>query len=155
VSQGEVRLYFLREQREQPLRGKPVSVVDYAEFLIPDDANADAEWARLRARIDRCDDLYALAQGLPSERLTRATMAASALPRDTAAVLTLMDPGETNLQIRRGGWRVMTMLCARQASDDLVPTREQVRLQLLNMRLEARAELFLEELRSEAMIVEY
>jgi peptidyl-prolyl cis-trans isomerase SurA len=155
VSETEVRLYFLRETREEPLRGTPAPVVDYAEFLIPDDGNADAEWARVRGRVDRCDDLYAVAQGLPADRLTRAKRVSTDLPRDTAAVLTLMDPGETNLQIRRGGWRVMMMLCSRQAAEDQTPTREQVRIQLLNQRLQAQAELFLEELRTEAVIVEY
>lgn len=155
VSETEVRLYLLRETREQPLAGTPAMIVDYAEFLLPDDGTAEAEWTRIRANVDRCDDLYALAQGLPAERLKRDKQPVTALPRDTAAVVALMEPGETNLQIRRGGWRVMTMLCSRLASDDLSPTREQVRAQLLNQRLQAMAELFLEELRSEATIVEY
>lgn len=155
IGETDVRLYLLRESREEPLRASPAPLVDYAEFLIPDDANASAEWARVRARVDRCDDLYAVAQGLPAERLKREKLPATELPRETAAVLALMDPGETDMQIRRGGWRVMTMLCSRQASEDLMPTREQVRIQLLNQRLEAQAELFMEELRSEAIIVEY
>jgi peptidyl-prolyl cis-trans isomerase SurA len=46
------------------------------------------------------------------------------------------------------------MLCSRGPAPDLEPEREVVREQLLNQRLSALADIYLEELRSEAIITE-
>jgi peptidyl-prolyl cis-trans isomerase SurA len=68
--------------------------------------------------------------------------------------LAVLDAGEASSTLRRGGWRVFLMLCSRGASPELLPSRDQVQEQLLNQRLGAKADIYLEELRSEAVIVE-
>ncbi len=154
VLDDKVVIYLMREQRQDKITGKSATVVDYAEFLIPNDGNATAEAAKIRAKVDTCDDLYALAKGLPVERLTRKTLPQTQLPGDVSGALTLLDAGESSATVTRGGWRVFLMLCSRGAAPEDMPSRDEVRLQLSNQRLAAQAEIYLEELRSEAIIVD-
>ena len=151
VIDGTVRIYQLQGGSETPgarARGKKV---DYAEFLLPGDMTGSAEAARIRARVDRCDDLNAVAKGLRADRLTRRTVAEGALPRDVAERVSLLDPGEST-DFQRGTARVFLMLCARVPDLDPGPQREVVRAQLLNQRLAAAAETYLQKLRSDALI---
>jgi peptidyl-prolyl cis-trans isomerase SurA len=66
----------------------------------------------------------------------------------------MLDAGESSTAVTRGGWRVFLMLCSRGAAPEDMPSREEVRLQLTNQRLAAQAEIYLEELRSEAIIID-
>jgi peptidyl-prolyl cis-trans isomerase SurA len=108
----------------------------------------------LRARVDTCDDLYTVAKGLPEDRLQRDSLPLSAVPSDISAALTLLDVGESTTALQRSGYQVFLMLCNRSYDKALVPLREDVRAQLLNQRLAALAEVYMEELRSEAIIRE-
>jgi peptidyl-prolyl cis-trans isomerase SurA len=81
-------------------------------------------------------------------------MAPGQVPGDVAAALTLLDAGETSTALTRGGWRVFLMLCSRGAAPEDMPSRDEIRLQLTNQQLAAKAEIFLEELRSEAIIID-
>lgn len=151
---GKLVLYWLRERGEAPL-GKDAGVwLDHAEFLLPEGPGVEAEAAAIRARVDDCDDLYTVAKGLPAERLTRETQPQAAVPSDLAAVLATLDAGETAARLSRNGWRVFQMLCSRGPAPDLVPDRDTIREQLLNQRLSALADIYLEELRSEAIITD-
>ena len=91
--------------------------IDYAAFYIPGgrSAQALAEAAAVDARVDECDDLYGVAQGLPPERLERGTRPLDAIPADVAAQLALLDPGEVSVALTRAGGRtlVFLMLCER------------------------------------------
>ena len=154
VFADKVVIYLLREQRQDALTGTGAKVVSYAEFLIPNDGNAAAEAAKIRASVDTCDDLYTTAKGLPADRLTRQTLPQTQVPGDVAQALTLLDAGESSTALTRGGWRVFLMLCSRGAAAEDMPSRDEIRLQLTNQRLASRAEIYLEELRSEAIIVD-
>ncbi len=154
VLDGEVVIYRMIELGEDKVSGDVGTVVDYAQFLFPAGEGSEAEAARIRARVDTCDDLYDVAKGLPADRLLRDTRAQREIPGDIAAALTLLDTGESSTSLTRGGWRVFLMLCSRTAPKEYLPTREDVRLQLLNQRLSAQADIYLEELRSEAIIRE-
>jgi peptidyl-prolyl cis-trans isomerase SurA len=152
--EDRVVIYWLVERGEDPL-GKDEGIwVDYAQFLVPEGANAEAELAAARAGADTCDDLYAVAKGLPENRMIRESQPQSAVGGDIGAVLATLDAGETSTRISRNGWRVLVMLCSRGPAPDLEPDREVVREQLLNQRLSAMADIYLEELRSEAIITE-
>lgn len=154
VTEDKVILYWLDEIGEDKLGTSAGIFVDYAQFLVPNDANAEATLAATRAKVDTCNDLYAVAKGLPAERLLRDKVPQGAVPGDVAAALTTLDVGETSTALTRGGWRVFLMLCSRGASEDLMPDRDSARAQLLNQRLAGKADLFMEEMRSEAIIVE-
>ena len=147
-------IYWLAERGEEPL-GKDAGVfVDYAQFLIPAGPNAEAELSALRARVDTCDDLYGVAKGLPADRLLRETQSQTAVGGDIGAVLATLDTGESSTRISRAGWRVFLMLCSRGPAKAVVPDRASISEQLLNQRLGSLAEIHLEKLRSEAIIIE-
>jgi peptidyl-prolyl cis-trans isomerase SurA len=147
---GAVVLFLLRDVAEDTA-AEPLSVsVEWVELLVPDDA---AEIARIRAAADDCDMLQAEADGqLDRVTLTKAGM--GEVPGDVALELAKLDPNETSVALTRGGARRMLMLCGREAVLDPAPTRDQVREQVINQKLEGLAEGYLEELRAAAIIRE-
>lgn len=148
---GAVVLFLLRDVAEDKT-AEPISVsVEWVEFLVPDDA---AEIARLRARADDCDMLQGEAKGLPEDRMTLTKAGTEAVPNDVALELAKLDPGETSVALTRGGYRRMLMLCSREPVLEPMPTRDQIREQVINQKLEGMAEGYLEELRSAAIIRE-
>lgn len=154
VLDDKVVIYLMREQRQDQITEQTATVVDYAEFMIPNDGNAASQAAKIRSAVDTCDDLYTVAKGLPADRLTRQSLPQSQVPGDVSAALAMLDAGESSTALTRGGWRVFLMLCRRGAAPEDMPSRDEVRLQLTNQRLAAKAEIYLEELRSEAIIVD-
>jgi peptidyl-prolyl cis-trans isomerase SurA len=148
---GAVVLFLLRDVAEDKT-AEPISVsVEWVEFLVPDDA---AEIARLRAKADDCDMLQGEAKGLPEDRMTLTKAGMEAVPNDVALELAKLDPGETSVALTRGGYRRMLMLCSREPVLEPMPTRDQIREQVINQKLEGMAEGYLEELRSAAIIRE-
>lgn len=148
-----IALYMVLDRADEALSAaEKAELVEYAEFLIPEGPGALEEAAKVRRAVDTCDDLYDVAMGLPADRLTRQTMAPGALPRDVAGPLALLDTGESSATVVRGGWRVFLMVCRRGVDSGLMPAREDARAQLLNQRLGSQADIYLEELRSEAII---
>jgi peptidyl-prolyl cis-trans isomerase SurA len=146
-----VVLFLLRDVAEDQT-AEPVSVtVDWVEFLVPDDAS---EIARLRALADDCPMLMGEAKGLPEDRMTRTQSGRDAIPNDVALELAKLDQGETSVALTRGGYRRMLMLCGRSPVLEPMPTRDQVREQVINQKLEGMAGGYLEELRSAAIIRE-
>jgi peptidyl-prolyl cis-trans isomerase SurA len=151
VVPGAVVLFQLRDvARDQA--AEPIAVtVEWAEFLVPDDA---AEIARLRAEVDNCMDLYGQAAGLPENRLTVTTQPAGEVPGDVGLELARLDPGESSVALTRGGLRRFIMLCGREETQEEEVSRDQVRERVINQKLEGMAEGYLEELRSAAIIRE-
>ena len=148
---GAVVLFLLRDVATDTT-AEPISVsVEWAEFLVPDDA---AEIAKIRAASDECNDLYGQANGLPDDRLTVTKAGLETVPGDVALELARLDPGEASLALTRGSYRRMLMLCGREQVLDPAPTRDQIREQVINQKLEGMAEGYLEELRSAAIIRE-
>ena len=140
---GSVMLFYLRDIAQTAGDGTQVKVIDYAAFALAEGQDP----ASIRARVDRCDDLYALARGLPADRLTRETVAEAQMPAAYAGAMAHLDPGET---VMVGS--TFLMLCSRNPQSDVPPSRDDVRAQLTNQRLGQLAENYLEELRSEAII---
>jgi peptidyl-prolyl cis-trans isomerase SurA len=148
VLDDKVQIYRLEEQKQDVLTPK-TQVVDYAELLIPDDPKSIAN---ARANVDTCNDLYGLAKGLPADRLTRQTLPISQVPKSVAGPLSMLDAGESSTALTRGGYRVFLMLCRRGPAENELPSRDETRLQLTNQKLGTLAQIYLEELRSEAII---
>lgn len=147
---GAVVLFLLRDVAEDA-SAEPVLVsVEWVELLVPDDA---AEIARVRVAADDCDMLQAESGG-QTDRVTLTKAAMGEVPGDVALELAKLDPNETSVALTRGGLRRMLMLCGREAVQDPAPTRDQVRDQVINQKLEGLAEGYLEELRSAAIIRE-
>lgn len=148
---GAVVLFQLRDVARDTA-AEPIAVtVEYADFLIPDDA---AGIARLRAEVDGCKDLYGQATGLPEDRLTVSKLPMSEVPGDVALELARLDPGEASVALTRSGFRRFLMLCGREATQETPVTRDQIREQVINQKLEGLAAGYLQELRSAAIIRE-
>ena len=140
---GSVMLFYLRDIAQTAGDGTQVKMIDYAAFALAEGQDP----ASIRARVDRCDDLYALARGLPADRLTRETVAEAQMPAAYAGAMAHLDPGET---VMVGS--TFLMLCSRNPQSAVPPSRDDVRALLTNQRLGQLAENYLEELRSEAII---
>jgi peptidyl-prolyl cis-trans isomerase SurA len=173
-------LFQLRDLEETRGAAKTGVQVEYAEYLIPNTADAGTEVARLRASVDRCTELYAEAQGQSAAQLTVQSQPMSAVPADVGLELAKLDPNEASSALTRGGNRVFLMLCNRWAlpaapeialegapepappapppadgrvvADPSAPSRNEVRVQLLNQRLAGFADRDLAKLRAEAII---
>ncbi|MFM2389198.1 MAG: hypothetical protein RLZZ437_753 [Pseudomonadota bacterium] len=177
VVPNAVVLFQLRDIEETVGPASAGVEVEYAQYLIPDTAEAAVEIARLRANVSRCAELYAEAQGQPVEQLTVSTASMGTIPQDVALELAKLDLNETSVALTRGGNRVFLMLCSRRAlpaAPEIVldgvtppaeataaeadaetgPNREEVRNQLLNQRLAGFAERDLAKLRAEVLIRE-
>lgn len=132
--------------------------LEYAALYIAGGHNAAAmkEAARIKGRADNCDDLYGIAKGLPEEQLQIETLPIAQVPQDVAIELAKLDPGEvsTNLTRSNGETLMFLMLCGRTAElgeDEL--SREDVRAQLVNQRLQSYANGYLADLEADATIV--
>ena len=148
---GAVVLFLLRDVAMDET-AEPVTVtVEWAEFLVPDDA---AEIARLRGAVDDCNDLYGQAKGLPQDRLTITTALASQVPGDVGLELAQLDRGESSVALKRGGFRRFLMLCGREPTPEEPINRDAVRERVINQKLEGLAERYLEELRDATIIRE-
>jgi len=146
---GAVVLFLLRDVDEDS-SAEPISVsIDWVEFLVPDDA---AEIARLRAKADNCPMLMGEAKGMLENRMTRTKTGLETVPNDVALELAKLDLNETSVALTRSGYRRMLMLCGREPVLEPMPTRDQVREQVINQKLEGLAEGYLEELRAAAII---
>jgi peptidyl-prolyl cis-trans isomerase SurA len=148
VLDDKALVYRVEEIKQEVVTPK-TAVVEYAELLVPDDGKTVAT---VRANVDSCNDLYAFAKGLPADRLTRQTVAVSKLPKSLAGTLAMLDAGESSAAMTRGGYRVFLMLCRRGPAENEMPTLDEMRLQLINQRLGTMADIYLAELKSEAII---
>jgi peptidyl-prolyl cis-trans isomerase SurA len=148
---GAVVLFQLRDVALDP-NAEPVSVtVEWADFLIADDAELIAE---IRANADECTDLFPFANGLPEDRLTVTKGPASEVPGDVGLELARLDQGESSIALTRSGFRRFIMLCSRELTREEPVSRDRVREVVINQKLEGLAEGYLEELRSAAFIRE-
>lgn len=150
---GAVGLFQLRGIEEiQGAAPKSVSV-DYAQYLLPSGKGAAENAAKLRSKVDTCNDLYGLAKGQPEDRLVRKTQNLGEVPTNIAMELAKLDPNES-IDYASGGAHVLLMLCKREPVLDVPPSRDDIRSQLVNLRLGSLAQSYLEELRANAIIRE-
>ncbi|WP_373049817.1 peptidylprolyl isomerase [Thalassovita aquimarina] len=154
--QGAVAVFQMRGIQESAFRSPEIAAVEYAAYYMPGGRSAEtlARAEKLRGEIDRCDDLYAVNKGQPDELLDRVSATPADLPRDIALELSKLDKGEvsTNLTRADGQQLVFLMLCGRTPASAGDTSREDIANQLRNRQLEAFADGYLEELRSEARI---
>jgi peptidyl-prolyl cis-trans isomerase SurA len=151
VVPGAVVLFQLRDVAEDK-SAEPISVsVEYARYIVPNDPAAVAEVVQ---KTDRCMDLYGLAKGQPAEALVIETKAMSEIPQDIALELAKLDPGEFSTTLTQSGNRLILMLCSRNAQSDTPPTRDQIREQVQNQKLDGLAQGYMAELKAAAFIRE-
>lgn len=148
---GGLAVFLLRDIAQDPTPELAPIEVKYAQYLVPNDAASAAD---IRARVDVCDDLYAVAKGQPADRLKVETLPIGQIPSAIAAELAQLDPGESSTAITQGQSRVFLMLCSRSPVQELPAQRDDIRAQLINARLGGLAERYLSELKADAIIRE-
>jgi peptidyl-prolyl cis-trans isomerase SurA len=151
--EGAVVIYFLRDLQQTGPQSAQATSVEYARLALPAGRDPAEEAARIRTRLDTCDDLYGVATGASETALLRETRSVGELPADLALALAALDDNETALYVA-AGQPSLVMLCGRVPVFEDAPNREIVRRDLLNRRLAAYADGYLEELRADAIIRE-
>lgn len=151
-----VALFQLRGIEETGAPAKNYSEIEYAAYYINGGRSeaALAEAARVRAKVDVCDDLYGIAQGQPEEVLERGSKAPGEIPQDIAIELAKLDPGESSVALTRanGQTLVFLMLCGRTTEANAEVSRDDVIARLRQRKLQGYADLFMAELRANARI---
>ena len=155
---GAIALFQLRAIEEGKSSEPDYASIEYAAYYI-DGGRSDkalAQARRIKSKIDTCDDLYGIAKGQPAEVLDRGSKKPGEIPRDIAMELAKLDKHEvsTNLTRANGQTLVFLMLCGRVPllSEDV--SRDEVALGIQNRRLASYAKGYLEQLRSEARIID-
>ncbi|MEJ6813039.1 MAG: peptidylprolyl isomerase [Octadecabacter sp.] len=151
-----VALYQMRGQREVNQIAPEPAAIEYAAFYIAGGLTDRAlrEAQSIDNRVDNCDDLYGVAQGLPEDRLQRDVLPPADIPTDVAMILATLDTGETNYSLTRanGETLLFLMMCGRTPVLGEGVDRETVRNQLRSQRLATYANALLADLRAAATI---
>lgn len=171
--EGAVVLFFLRDSQGSLRPGALEQVLDYMTLRLASVTDA----ASLAAQTQSCDDLYVQAGPQVAPQVQRQTMSQGAIPQMIAARLASLDPNEAGI-VPTGSGAELVMLCSRQPAlaqrpdvattalpDDGVeaaipqqqqatdiPSREAVRDQLFNTKINNAAEGLLADLRADAII---
>ncbi|MGO4915465.1 peptidylprolyl isomerase [Pseudogemmobacter sp. W21_MBD1_M6] len=152
-----IALFQLRAIEETGAPAADVAAIDYAAYYIAggQTPTALADAARVRAKVDRCDDLYGIAKGQPESVLDRGTLPVAEIPQDIAMELAKLDAGEVSTALTRsnGQTLVFLMMCGRTTTLADEVSRQDILLQLSNERLGSYANGYLAELRADAVIV--
>lgn len=155
--QGAIALFQLRDIEETAYSAPEVTALEYAAYYMPGGRSAEtlARARVLKAKVDRCDDLYGVAKGQPEEVLDRGTLPVAEVPTDIAYELSKLDPGEVSTTLTRSGGQtlVFLMLCGRTTAISEDADREQITLGLRNRRVESLANGYLAQLRADARII--
>ena len=152
---GFFMLRALRETRDVPA-GQ--TELEFRRAALPGGRSPqnEARLAAIRAQSATCADFGAVvlrnAPELAPEAVTTVTALATELPAGLATELARLNPGQISANLVDGGGLVVVQLCARRLAPDPRPSRDEVRALLVNRALEARAEVYLQTLRSEAEI---
>ena len=144
ILEDKLYMYQMVENGSTPVAETDAQVVDYAEITLSGDASAVGD---LRANVDGCDDLYDYTSknGLT---VTRNNRGQSGGP----GVLQTLDAGEIAGPLNGAAGPMAVMLCARGIDPQQTASRDEVKLLLKNQRLAAMSEVFLSELRADALI---
>lgn len=129
----------------------------YKRLLLPGGRSPEtmAKYAEIRARVQHCDGLDPYAAGLPEGYVTRQEALMQAIPQSDAVELSRLDRFEMSANTVEGGNLVVLMLCAREIDQDPRPAAATIENTLFNDRLGARAQLKLDELIADTVIVDY
>ncbi len=152
-----VALFQLRAIEETGSPKQEYSEIEYAAFYIAGGRSEAGltQAAKLRARVDVCDDLYGVAKGQPATVLERGAKKPAEIPQDIAIELAKLDPGESSVALTRsdGQTLVFLMLCKRTAAGNSEVTREQVTSAIRQRKLQGYSDQLLEQLRANARIL--
>ena len=151
-----IALFQLRGIEETGKPAREYSEIDYAAYYISGGRTETGltAAAKLRARVDVCDDLYGIAKGQPASVLDRGAKKPSEIPQDVAIELAKLDPGESSIALTRsnGQTLVFLMMCKRTAAVNAEVDRDSVIAAIRQRKLESYSKQLLEQLRADARI---
>lgn len=129
----------------------------YKRLLLPGGRSAEtmATYADIRARVQHCAGLDPYAEGLPDGYISDQEGLMQSIPQSDAVELARLDRFEISANTVEGDNLVVLMLCARELEQDPRPSDAQIENTLFNARLGARAQLKLDELIADTVIVDY
>ncbi|WP_323042235.1 peptidylprolyl isomerase [Gemmobacter sp.] len=144
---GRYAVYLLRQVELREALTPQTTAVDYARLVLAGAGTpaTEATVASIRSRVTRCTDLETWGT------VNRSTVAQPSVPRDVAARLAALDENEMQIYAE-GGAQVVLMLCSRRVAGEGEPDRDAVRGRLVDQRVAGEADLYLQQLRSNAHI---
>lgn len=145
-----IALFLLRDREVVPAGTPETLSVDYALFIT----STLGEAREVAQRVDRCDDLYGEAFGLPEERLIRETLLSNNLPADVRAAIATLDLNETTTELTRNGAPALLMLCDRKPALKSTVDRSIIGNRLVNARIGGLAVDHLANLRASTVVVD-
>jgi len=151
-----IALFQLRSLREVPAPAPKNVSVDYAQYFIAGGRSEAglAAAAKVAARVDGCDDLYGVAKGQDPQLLERQKLPMGQVPQNIAIELAKLDPGEysTALTSADGQTLIFLMLCSRTTATADGANRDTARQALFSNTLAGYAQVYLAELKANAVI---
>ena len=149
-----IALFQMRGLSEAAPTSGSVSSVEYALATVAGDVASDMETVASRAL--RCDDLHGLTAGLDGAVVELRTQFPNDVPRRESLWLARLDAGETlvdsSTDAQGNPLTNLVMLCSRTSASNANASRDEVRLRLLNEKLNTRANSLLESLKASARI---
>lgn len=169
--EGAVILFFLRDAQGSLRPGAREQVLEYATIALPSMAEATA----VAQRTLSCDDLYKQVGPEAALQVQRQTVSQAQIPTLIAARLASLDDGESGV-VPAGNAAEVVTLCSRQPAlaqqaevpttaqpqdgvedaipqpQNGIPSREAVRDELFNQRINSAADGLLADLRADALI---
>ena len=149
-----IALFQMRGLSEAAPTSGSVSSVEYALATVAGDVASDMEAVASRAL--RCDDLHGLTAGFDGAVVELRTQFPNDVPRRESLWLARLDAGETlvdsSTDAQGNPLTNLVMLCSRTSASNANASRDEVRLRLLNEKLNTRANSLLESLKASARI---
>lgn len=129
----------------------------YKRLLLPGGRSSEtmAVLADIQARVQHCNGLDPYAAGLPESYITDQAALMQDIPQSDAVELARLDRFEISANTVEGGNLVVLMLCARELDLEDRPTNIQIENGLFNAQLGARAQLRLDDLIADTVMVDY
>lgn len=153
-----VALFQMRGLSEAAPTSGRVSSIEYALVSVPT-SEGSPELSKLSNAANkalRCDDLYGLSAPLTGATVDIRTQLPNDVPRRESLWLARLDAGETLVDTTTDaqGNQIanLVMLCSRTSAANRDASRDEVRLRLLNEKLNARANSLTESLKASARI---
>ncbi|MFC7705034.1 peptidylprolyl isomerase [Plastorhodobacter daqingensis] len=148
-----IAIFQLRALEETRSTDPSAVEVEYARFLIPGTgAAAQTLVAQIAAQVDSCVDLNRPAVGLSPGQVVVTSQTVAQLPQDIGMELARLDANEISSSLTQGNDTLVLMLCHRRPILPEPPSRDAVREQIINQRLNGYADILMDELRADAFI---
>jgi peptidyl-prolyl cis-trans isomerase SurA len=151
-----IALYQLRGVREAKSASEQVISVSYITVAMPtsktDQTGQITAATKLINSVDTCLDLQAKTSKFSENSVNRQSLPAAQIPPRIGAEISKLDPNEALYYTSENGAINVLMLCNR-AKDLPEGARDQIRNALFGQRIGSFGDGYLQELRSDAIII--